>query len=47
MLEGLLILAAVVSRYRFAVVEGHPVEPEAGITLRPRHGIQLVPFKRN
>jgi cytochrome P450 len=47
MLEGLLILAAVVSRFRFAAVENHPVEPEAGITLRPRFGIQLVPFMRD
>ena len=38
MLEIQLILAQVVPRFRMHVVSGHPIESEARVTLRPRHG---------
>jgi cytochrome P450 len=37
-MEARLVLATVAQRYRFRLVEGHPVVPLASITLRPRHG---------
>ncbi len=40
-LELLAVLAAVAQRFRLVPVPGHPVEPEPGITLRPRHGIRM------
>jgi cytochrome P450 len=39
--EARLILAAVAQKYQPVLVEGHPVEPEALITLRPRFGLQM------
>ena len=45
-MEAALILATIAQRYRFRVVEGHPVVPLASITLRPRHGIRVVLEKR-
>lgn len=42
MMEGPLILATVAQRYRLQLVEGHPVEPMAKITLWPRYGLQMT-----
>jgi cytochrome P450 len=42
LMETTLVLATVAQRYRFRLVEGHPVVPLAPITLRPRHGIRAV-----
>jgi hypothetical protein len=33
-------------RFVFDVVPGHPVEPEATLTLRPRHGIKMIARRR-
>ncbi|MEX0741880.1 MAG: cytochrome P450 [Phycisphaeraceae bacterium] len=41
-LEGLIITAMVAQRYRLRLVPGHPVEQEAGITLRCRHGLRMT-----
>jgi cytochrome P450 len=41
-MEGVLILAAVGRRWRFRLVPGHPVETLMTITLRPKHGMQMV-----
>jgi cytochrome P450 len=41
-LEARLILATVAQRYRLALVPGHPVEPQALMTLRSRHGMQMT-----
>jgi hypothetical protein len=30
----------------FDLVPGHPVEPEATLTLRPRHGVRMIARKR-
>ena len=29
-------------RYRLRLVDGHPVEPRAAVTLRPRYGVQVA-----
>lgn len=39
MLEAQLVLATIRQRVRVTLVEGHPIEPEALVTLRPRHGV--------
>jgi cytochrome P450 len=46
LLEAVLILAMVSRRYRVDLVPGHPVEPQATITTRPRHGILVTLAKR-
>ena len=40
-LELLVVLAVVAQRFRLVPVPEPPVEPEPGITLRPRHGIRM------
>ena len=39
--EGILLLAALAQKWRFAAVPGHPVQHHAQLTLRPRHGIRM------
>jgi enediyne biosynthesis protein E7 len=39
MLEAQLVLATVRRTVRVTLEEGHPIEPEALVTLRPRHGV--------
>jgi cytochrome P450 len=39
LLEAQLALAVLRTRARVRLVPGHPVEPEALVTLRPRHGL--------
>ncbi len=39
MLEAQLVLATMRRRVRLTLVQGHPIEPEALVTLRPRHGV--------
>lgn len=46
LMEGTLIAAMMSQRYRFDVVPGHPVEPEATLTLRPRAGIRMIAHRR-
>lgn len=41
-MEGVLLLAALAQKWRFELVKGHPVEPEAVITLRPKYGMKMV-----
>jgi cytochrome P450 len=41
MLEMELILPQVLQAVRLEAVPGHPVEPDPGVTLRPRHGILM------
>jgi hypothetical protein len=33
-------------RYVFDLVPGHPVEPEATLTLRPRKGVRMIGRRR-
>jgi cytochrome P450 len=42
LMEMALTLATIAQKYRFRLVEGHPVVPLASITLRPRYGIRVV-----
>ncbi len=39
--EANLILATIAQRYRMRLVEGHPVELQPLVTLRPRYGIRV------
>lgn len=41
LMQATLMLATTIRRAAFAPVPGHPVEPYAMITLRPRHGIRM------
>jgi cytochrome P450 len=41
-MEAQLILATVAQRYRLHLVPGHPVEPQALVTLRPRYGLAMI-----
>jgi cytochrome P450 len=41
MTEAILILATIAQRYRLRLQEGHPVEPQGLITLRPRYGLKM------
>ena len=46
MLETQLILAQLVPRFRMRVVPDHPIETEALVTLKPRHGIPVTLSRR-
>ena len=39
-MEATLITAMMSQRFVYDLVPGHPVEPEATLTLRPRHGMR-------
>lgn len=41
MIEAQLILATVAQRFRLQLLPNHSVEPEAGITWRPKHGLLM------
>ncbi len=42
LVEAGLIIASVAQRYRPRLVPGHPVVVEPGVTLRPKHGLQMT-----
>ena len=44
--EAVLILATVGRRWRLRLAPDHAIETEAGITLRPKHGLRMVPERR-
>ena len=46
MTEAVLILAAIAQVYRLRLLDGHPVEPQGLVTLRPRHGVRMFLEKR-
>lgn len=46
MTEAQLVLATIVRDVELSTVPGFPVEPQTGITLRPRHGIRMVVSRR-
>ena len=41
MLEIQLVLAQVLQRFRVTPISGHPVEPVAEITFKPRYGLAV------
>jgi cytochrome P450 len=45
-IEGTLITAMMSRRFVYDLVPGHPVEPEATLTLRPRHGLKMIARRR-
>lgn len=42
MMEAVLILASIVQRYQLRLKPGHVVEPEPLVTMRPKHGMQMI-----
>jgi cytochrome P450 len=44
--EGILALATLTQRWQARLVLGHPVEMEPLITLRPKHGMRMVLYRR-
>lgn len=47
LMETTLITAMLSRRFVFDLVPGHPVEPEATLTLRPKHGVRMVARRRH
>jgi cytochrome P450 len=45
-MEGVLLLAALASRWRFRLIPGHVVTPQPMITLRPRRGVRAYAQRR-
>jgi cytochrome P450 len=45
-MEGTLLLAALGQRWRLRLEPGHRVETHARITLRPKHGMRMIPERR-
>src|SRR6266849_7913966 len=46
MMEATLLLAMIQQKYHLEVVQGHPIEVFASVTLRPKHGIRVIPQRR-
>jgi cytochrome P450 len=46
MTEAILILAMIAQRYRLHLKNGHPIEPQGLITLRPRYGMRMTVDRR-
>jgi cytochrome P450 len=46
LMEAQLILATIAQRYRLAVARGWRVEPQTGLTLRPRGGLPMMLHRR-
>jgi len=44
--EATIILAAIIQRFRLKLVPGFPVEPQARLTLRPKHGLKMTLERR-
>lgn len=42
-MEAHLVLATMLQRFTLQLLPGHPVSPEALVTLRPRHGLPMIP----
>jgi cytochrome P450 len=45
-MEGVLVIAAVAQRWKMRLVEGHPVEPQPIVTLRPKYGMRMIVGRR-
>jgi len=46
LMETTLVTAMMSQRFVFDLVPGHPVEPEATLTLRPRNGVKMIARRR-
>jgi cytochrome P450 len=40
-MEGILLIATIAQKWKLRLVEGHKVEPQPLITLRPKHGMKM------
>ncbi len=40
--QSLVVLSTIAQRYALHLVPGHPVEPQATLSLRPRHGMRMI-----
>ena len=45
-MEEILLVASIAQRWRMRLVEGHPVDVQPLITLRPRHGMRMTLERR-
>jgi len=45
-MEGVLLLATIAQRWKLRLVEGHRVEPQPLITLRPKYGMKMIVERR-
>ncbi|HEY2679179.1 MAG TPA: cytochrome P450 [Steroidobacteraceae bacterium] len=45
--EATILLAMLAQRFRLRLAPGHPIEPQGLITLRARHGMQMIPTPRS
>jgi cytochrome P450 len=45
-IEGTIVTAIMSQRFTYELVPGHPVAPEATLTLRPRHGLPMIARRR-
>jgi cytochrome P450 len=41
-MEGALVLATLLQRWRFRLIPGQTFEPQSLITLRPKHGVRVL-----
>ena len=41
-----MVTAMMSQRFTYELVPGYPVEPEATLTLRPRHGLPMIARRR-
>jgi cytochrome P450 len=46
MIEATLLLATILQKVHLELVPGHPVEPVASVTLRPKNGIRVTVRRR-
>ncbi|WP_079378665.1 cytochrome P450 [Mycobacteroides chelonae] len=46
-MESVLVTAILSQNFVFDLRPGHPVDPEATLTLRPRHGLQAIARRRH
>jgi cytochrome P450 len=45
-MELVLVLATIAQKWKLQLGEGHPVEPQPLITLRPKYGMRMTPHLR-
>jgi cytochrome P450 len=46
MMEATLLLAMIQQKFHLEIVPGHPIKIFASVTLRPKHGIRVIPRRR-
>jgi cytochrome P450 len=45
-MEGVLVIATLAQRWKMSLLEGHPVEPQPIVTLRPKYGMKMIAGRR-